>query len=542
MNKKQKILIYVIFGILWIFGTDYLVAQLHSDMHIYIILQQVKGFFFLLLTTFFIYYVFVKKEENETVKAEKEKLEVLINSMVDFVNFKDGQGRWTQANEFALKLFQIDHVDYVGKKDSELGAYSSFYKEAFDYCETSDEEAWKIGKVSRCVEQVPIPDGSMKTFDTIKIPLFNQDGSRKELVVMGRDITEQVNAEKQLEESRQNYKSLFEYNPELVYIVNHQGQAIELNPMFKILTGYDPNEFIGKSILPIISNEHKRETKVAFLNILNQKKSCVNKEVTIIRKDGDKRILRCTFVPTVINHQVVGAIGYATDITKEKETEERLRKTEKLSVVGELAASVAHEIRNPLTSIKGFIQFMQANDEKQNFYYRIMLDELERINQISSELLALGKPREVKFETCDISSIFESVMWLLESQANLYSVEIEYNKDDDLPSIECEPNQLKQLFINIIKNSIEADSTKIKIHVSLQGEQLHVNIKDDGNGIDDERIQRLGEPFYSSKEKGTGLGLTVSYKIIQSHRGHIQFESKLKKGTSVTIILPTRSL
>jgi signal transduction histidine kinase len=171
-----------------------------------------------------------------------------------------------------------------------------------------------------------------------------------------------------------------------------------------------------------------------------------------------------------------------------------------------------------------------------------MLDELERINQISSELLALGKPREVQFEQYDINSIFESVMWLLESQANLYSVEIEYSKADALPLIECEPNQLKQLFINIIKNSIEAESTKIKIHVRLKDEELHVHIKDDGNGIEDERIQRLGEPFYSSKEKGTGLGLTVSYKIIQSHRGKIQFESTLNEGTSVTIVLPTRPL
>jgi PAS domain S-box-containing protein len=542
MNKKQKILIYVFFGMFWIFGTDYLVAQINSDVDVYIVLQHIKGLFFLLLTTFFIYYAFVKKEENETVKAEKEKLEILINSMVDFVNFKDGQGRWTQANEFALKLFQLEHVNYVGKKDSELGVYSPFYKEAFEYCEISDEEAWNYGKVSRCIEQIPIPNGSIKTFDTIKIPLFHQDGRRKELVVMGRDITDQVNAEKQLEESRQNYKSLFEYNPELVYIINHHGHVIELNPMFQTLTGYNPNEFIGQSILPLISKEDKRETKLAFLEILNEKKSCVNKEVTIIRKDGDKRILRCTTVPTVMNSKVVGAIGYATDVTKEKETEERLRKTEKLSVVGELAASVAHEIRNPLTSLKGFIQFMQANDEKQNFYYNIMLDELERINQISSELLALGKPREVQFEQYDINSIFESVMWLLESQANLYSVEIEYSKADALPLIECEPNQLKQLFINIIKNSIEAESNKIKIHVRLKDEELHVHIKDDGNGIEDERIQRLGEPFYSSKEKGTGLGLTVSYKIIQSHRGKIQFESTLNEGTSVTIVLPTRPL
>ncbi|WP_227937465.1 PAS domain-containing sensor histidine kinase [Alkalihalobacillus deserti] len=542
MNKKVKILIYILLAAIWIIGTDFIIAQLNLDLQVYTTIQNIKALFFILLTSFFIYYSFIKQEESKAVTAEKEKLEALINSMVDFVNFKDGEGRWTQANDFALKLFQIDHVDYKGKKDSELGAYSTFYKEALEYCEVSDEEAWKIGKISRWTEKIPIPDGSTKTFDTLKIPHFYEDGTRKELVVVGRDITEQVIAEEQLEQKKQKYKSLIQYNPELVYILNAKGEVLELNPKFEVLTGYDPNDFIGKSIVSIISEKDKKEVKNAYLEILHKRRSIKNKEIEIIRKDGDKRILRCTAVPTVIENKVVGAIGYAHDITKETETEERLRKTEKLSVVGELAASVAHEIRNPLTSIKGFIQFMQSNDDKNGSYYKIMLDELERINQISSELLALGKPREIQFESCDINEIFTSVMWLLESQANLYSVEIDYISDKNLPLIDCEPNQLKQLFINIIKNSIEANSKKITVQIGTnEANQLQITIQDDGTGIDNERIERLGEPFYSSKEKGTGLGLTVSYKIIQSHRGHIQFNSDLNNGTRVTILLPIKS-
>jgi PAS domain S-box-containing protein len=539
MNKNNKIVIYVLLATIWIIGTEYLVAQLNVDPEFYTFIQKGKAMFFVLLTSFFIYYVFIKQEENKAVKAEKEKLEALINSMVDFVNFKDGQGRWTQANDFALKLFQIEHVDYVGKKDSELGAYSDFYKEALEYCESSDEEAWKIGKISRWTEVIPMPDGTTKTFDTLKIPHFYEDGKRKELVVVGRDITDQVKAEKKLEQSKQKYKSLMEYNPELVYVLNQSGEIIEVNPKFKELTGYEPTEFIGKSILTLISDEDKTQVKNSFLFLLRDRESLINKEITIIRKDKTKRILRFTAVPTIIDDQVVGAIGYALDITKAKETEEQLRKTEKLSVVGELAASVAHEIRNPLTSIKGFIQFMHSNDDKNDFYYKIMLDELERINQISSELLAIGKPREVHFEKSNINEIFHSVMWLLESQANLYSVEIDFKKHDDLPLIDCEPNQLKQLFINIIKNSIEAESKKITIAIGQKDkDHIQITIDDDGNGIEQERLERLGEPFYSSKEKGTGLGLTVSYKIIQSHGGDIHFDSRVNEGTKVTILLP----
>jgi PAS domain S-box-containing protein len=539
MHKKRKVLLYITLGIIWILVTDYIVAQLNSDLQLYILIQQIKGFIFVILSGCFIYYAFVKKEETQAVKAEKEKLEILINSMVDFVNFKDGQGRWTQANDFALKLFQIEHVDYVGKKDSELAEYSEFYREAFYYCEASDEDAWKMGKVSRCIEQIPSPDGTTKTFDTIKVPIFNKDGSRKELVVMGRNITDQVKVEKKLEKSRQNYKSLVEFNPGLVFILNRQGNVLELNPQFNAMTGYDSKDFLGKSIMPLIEKKSKREVIRAFNQILKEQTSWVNQEITVSHKDGSQRIFRCTAVPTMYNDEVFGAIGYAIDVTKEKETEERLRKTEKLSVVGELAASVAHEIRNPLTSIKGFIQFMKSNDNNNQSYYSIILDELERINQISSELLALGKPREVQFDKCDINQIFASVMWLLESQANLYNVKIEYHRDNTLDRIECEPNQLKQLFINIIKNSIEADSKNVNIHVGELMNKLQIIIHDDGNGIDEDRMERLGEPFYSSKEKGTGLGLAVSYRIIQAHRGSIHFDSKLNKGTTVTISLPT---
>ncbi len=535
----MKIFIYSLFGVFWIFGTDFLATQYINDIQSLLFIQQLKGVAFVILSSFFIYYAFVKKEESEAAKAEKEKLEILINSMIDFVNFKDGQGRWTKANDFALKLFKIEHVDYIGKTDSQLGEYSEFYRDAFLYCEASDEEAWKFGKTSRCLEQIPTPDGSIKTFDTIKVPLFHEDGSRKELVVMGRDITEQVKAEQKLEKSRQNYKSLFEFNPEVVFIVNRNGHVLELNPKFKEMTGYDTADFIDQSILTIITNESKQKVIEAFNQILYEKKIWVNEEVEILHKDGNKRVFRCTAVPTVINQEVRGAIGYAMDITKEKETEERLRKTEKLSVVGELAASVAHEIRNPLTSIKGFLQFMQSNDNKNQSYYQIMLDELERINQISSELLALGKPREVHFKQCDLNQIIVSVMWLLESQANLYNVKIDYTKEDDLPLLYCESNQIKQLFVNIIKNSIEASAKNISIHVGVKHGNLQITIVDDGSGIANERLERLGEPFYSSKEKGTGLGLTVSYKIVEVHKGHIHFNSTINEGTRVTIDLPT---
>lgn len=242
----------------------------------------------------------------------------------------------------------------------------------------------------------------------------------------------------------------------------------------------------------------------------------------------------------MLDGEIVGVIGYGRDVTAIKETEAMLRKAEKLSVAGELAASVAHEIRNPLTSIRGFIQLMKSdNKPSDKTFHQIVLDEIDRINDIVSELLLLAKPQELAYEKARVESIMSSVFGLLESQSNLYGVETKLEVLGALPEIDCEPNQLKQLFINIIKNSIEADSNKVNITMkNTKDGFIRIKVKDDGCGIEKDRIKRLGEPFYSAKEKGTGLGLTVSYRIVQAHKGKIRYASEVNEGTEVEILLP----
>lgn len=539
VNKYKILLFYILFSSIWILATDNLLVLLEIPKGTLLVFQNIKGFLFVLLTSIFIFYLVLNSEAYKTEKEEKNKLNILINSMVDFVNFKDGEGRWTRANEFALELFQIKHIDYVGKKDSELAESTDFYADALRYCEISDEEAWLKGTNSRCIEEIPMPDGSIKTFDTIKIPSFYDDGSRKELVVMGRDITDRVQAEKKLAESEQKYKSLFDFNPELVYVIDLKGRLTDVNEHFHRFTGYSREEYINNTILPLISERDRRKVYKSFYHIIHHNQSSTNEEIEIIMKDHANKTLRCTSVPMIINEETVGIIGYAVDISKEKETEMLLRKTEKLSVVGELAASVAHEIRNPLTSLKGFVQMLKESNKENDFYYRIMLEELERINIIASELLVLAKPQKIQFQKMNINQLLRDVGSLLESEANLYGVKLDIQVNKNLPFIDCEPNQLKQLFINIIKNSIEASSKHLLVTLEPKGENtVKILFKDDGCGIDEERLKHLGEPFYSMKEKGTGLGLTVSYRIVEFHKGNISFTSSVNEGTEVELLLP----
>jgi two-component system sporulation sensor kinase A len=226
------------------------------------------------------------------------------------------------------------------------------------------------------------------------------------------------------------------------------------------------------------------------------------------------------------------------------ETDTLLRKSEKLAVVGQLAASVAHEIRNPLTSIKGFLQLINTSEENiAKRFTGIMLEELKRVEEIISEFLTMAKPHSEKEQSLVVDDVVSQVIQLLQSQALLINKEIHYEAEEHIPKVIGDSNSLKQVFINIIQNALEAIQEKgiVKVNVFKQEDHVCVVIHDNGVGIPEERLLRLGEPFYSTKEKGTGLGLMTSYRIIEQHKGKIKIESMEGVGTTVRILLPIRS-
>jgi two-component system CheB/CheR fusion protein len=210
-----------------------------------------------------------------------------------------------------------------------------------------------------------------------------------------------------------------------------------------------------------------------------------------------------------------------------------------LSAVGQLAAGIAHEIRNPLTALKGFTKLLEPITEKKN-YLEIMSSELDRIETIISELLMLAKPQKIQFEQHNVSVILQEVIMLLDTQAILNNVEIITKFAEPVPLINCVQNQLKQVFINVLKNGIEAMPEGGHLIVKLKVEdnnKVLISFTDHGVGIPKSKILELGTPFYTTKQNGTGLGLMMSYKIIENHHGNIQITSTRGRGTTVTITL-----
>jgi len=220
---------------------------------------------------------------------------------------------------------------------------------------------------------------------------------------------------------------------------------------------------------------------------------------------------------------------------------EELRHKEKLAVVGQMAAAIGHEIRNPLSSLRGFTQLQQERFPNTNEYYPIMIQEIDRINTIVQDLMYLGKPRVIKFEKASIEEVVAYTLSITQQQAERQGVTIDTIMAGPLPPIECDEKQLKQVFINLIKNAIEAmpKGGRIEIRVQvIEKQKMVVSIQDEGSGIKDENIINLGEPFFTTKADGNGLGLMVTNQIIKDHNGELNIDSKINKGTRVIVSLP----
>ncbi|UXH42512.1 ATP-binding protein [Rossellomorea vietnamensis] len=380
--------------------------------------------------------------------------------------------------------------------------------------------------------------GWLFTFVTGIIIFFLIYRRTNELILSNDKLS---NKEKQLQIRNQHYHSLFEQNPDAVLELSLDGHVISVNAEAEGLLEFTHEELKEVKFSKFLDEEEmKRVTDYFFATF----KGFASTFETMIRIGDNKgKILRCSLVPIIINREVTGMFAIARDITSNRENEEMVVASEKLSVIGQLAAAVAHEIRNPLTSLKGFIQLMQTTNTINHDHLDIMLSEVDRIDLISGEMLILGKQQETHFRPERLDDILQQVLVLMEAQANLDNVSITYeNLSEKLLYVSAESNQLKQVFINIIKNAVEAippsRDGKVSITLEEQGTNAQVVVKDNGVGMEPERIEHLGEPFYSTKEKGTGLGLAVCKKIIQRHKGQIHFQSDIEKGTAVEISLP----
>ncbi|MCY7789102.1 two-component sensor histidine kinase KinC, partial [Bacillus inaquosorum] len=338
---------------------------------------------------------------------------------------------------------------------------------------------------------------------------------------------------------------------EIVFQTNAKGEITYLNQAWASITGFSIRECMGT----MYNDYFIKEKHVAdHINAQIQNKASsgmftakyVTKNGTIFWGEVHYKLYYDR------DDQFTGSLGTMSDITERKEAEDELieinerlaRESQKLSITSELAAGIAHEVRNPLTSVSGFLQIMKTQYPDRKGYFDIIFSEIKRIDLVLSELLLLAKPQAVTFKTHQLNEILKQVTTLLDTNAILSNIVIEKNfEETDGCIINGDENQLKQVFINIIKNGIEAMPKGGVVTISTAKTASHavISVKDEGNGMPQEKLKQIGKPFYSTKEKGTGLGLAICLRILKEHDGELKIESEAGKGSVFQVVLPLTS-
>lgn len=233
------------------------------------------------------------------------------------------------------------------------------------------------------------------------------------------------------------------------------------------------------------------------------------------------------------------------DETEKVELQQKVEHQKALNVVGQMAASIAHEIRNPLTSLRGFTDLLKVDaSEDAQMYLSVIDSELQRMDQILSELLMLSKPANIITELLEFDKIVQHVIDFMMPDALMKNVMIQFISSPMNVLIRGNENRLKQIVMNVIKNAIESMGNGGTVKVEMCNNRdslLELSITDEGSGMTSETIENLFEPFYTTKTTGTGLGLPFVKKVIEEHDGEIVIESELKKGTRFSLFLPIYS-
>ncbi|MDR1211009.1 MAG: PAS domain S-box protein [Spirochaetaceae bacterium] len=290
------------------------------------------------------------------------------------------------------------------------------------------------------------------------------------------------------------------------------------------------------------------DTIAEFLeHTLRNGDKALDREFTVEIK-GIRRLLSVSVLPLVKDGHVTGSLVHVQEITERKTREARLRRAENLASLTTLAAGVAHEIKNPLGSISIHIQLIQKAIKKLprnqrgvlDKYLSVVNEEIDRLNHIVVDFLFAVRPMNIEVREGDINALIQDLVDFVRFELEAAHIETRLDLAGDLASIEFDERYMKQALLNLIKNAMAAmDSGGVlSIKTEASESEVYIHISDTGVGIPEENLSKIFEPYYTTKESGSGLGLTLVFKIIKEHQGEITVNSKEGKGTSFQITLP----
>lgn len=377
--------------------------------------------------------------------------------------------------------------------------------------------------------------GNIKNiFLTVALIAENQS-----VVVSFMDITERKRMEQALLQSERRYLSIINTCPNEIAITTiEEGRFIDANHQTCKTLGLAYNEIVGHTSqeLGLWVNPQDR---VELIEMLRESGSVRNQEYTF-QANSQKQITVLVSAEIWDFEGTECVIFIINDISEKKEMENELARLEQLNLIGEMACSIGHEVRNPMTSVRGFLQLLKDKPqfELYNEYFNLMIEELDCANHIISEFLSMARHKSVDLKLRNLNSIILDAVPLIKDDAAAQGKELEFQLNP-IEDLMLDEKEILKLISNLIKNALEAMEPGKKVFIKTYGQddRIILKVKDQGDGIPKEFIDKIGVPFFTTKEKGNGLGLAVSYSIAARHQAKIHLETS-PGGTTFFVFFP----
>jgi len=482
-------------------------------------------------------------EKTKEIREVNHFNENIIQSMTDGIMVLDRGLRIKTWNRQMERIFHVPSEKAMGKRLDEL-ARSMKYPYPVEHL----TEGMKSGR--HCEEKgIHLRSRGRETMilNLKVIPLFDEGEAGSGFIVLHEDITEKEGMEIR-------YRNLFETAQDGICLTDLNGRVISANKKIMMLLETPWEELEGKSLVRFVSPHHKKGLEERVLQVTSGLEAEPH-EVEIKSRSGRTTPVEMCVSAVREGEKVFGIHIISRDITVRKKLEEQMIRAGKLAAVGELASGVAHEINNPLASVLGYaeelIDLIQGNrsaapgevDELVEYLDTIM-EQAHRCKDITQNLLNFARQGDSQLVFTDVNHILEKAVLLLEPDARRSRVKISKNLATTLPLVETDPSQLQQVFLNILKNAIDASRPGQSVAVETESGRglLRVNFRDEGTGISEHHLKRIFDPFFTTKPpgRGTGLGLSICHGIVEKLMGTILVESALGKGTTFTVEISER--
>ena len=518
----------------------------------------------------------IRMQAEESLKRSEEVARVLINAPVDLAMLINPDGTILAANSSVLKHFQASETGVINHNLSEFSPpkYFKSRKKFLDKCintrsvqEFEDENRGrifhyhlypiigmdqKVNNIAIYIRDITNQREMENFLRNARAELEKQvDQRTAELRKTNRQLLKEINTRQKIENklraSEEKYRDLFQNANDLIWTMDKTGKFLSINNHFKNLSGYSKKELLAINALTLISPEHQFRIIRCYLKVLTD--GPTGTELNIITKSGEIRPIWLKMRPITKNNQIIGIHGIGRDITEIRRAQQELRESEeqKRESMHQFILKLAHEVKNPLVSIKSSAQLVASMNNDYNPQVEKHMDIINRnvdtCNKVIRDLFSYTHAANYQFEEVNTIEFIKSLNDYIEEKLNEYPhIKFSVKYDQNLPAIYIDEFQLAQAFHNIINNAFESMTKKGRFTLSIKAlkteKQVQFLFTDTGSGIPAEDLPLIFQSFYSSKSKGFGLGLALTKEIIELHHGKISVNSVLHHGTTFKVTIP----